>query len=341
MWREGTRSVCCPAPQEASDGMAEGPLWISESEVETCLEPSALIAAVEAGFDALARGALCEAGASRLNGLDGEGAYMTLYPAHDRAGLASVKLLAGRPANADAGRPEIDAVVALVEPREGRIAALVSARALTALRTAAVSAAALRRLAPRAPCRIGLVGTGGQARAHARLLAAAGLAQSFCIASPRGDATRATAAAGAIAATTGVTARAVDVSAIGAQCDAIVLLTLARAPVALGALAADAVIASIGPFYPQAQELDPAVVAGAGFVVSDDPARLARQWAGSSALDVAALAPVALADLVAGRVAPRAGLRVFLSDGRAFQDNVAASLVYAAARRAGLGLTLP
>ncbi|MBL8589973.1 MAG: hypothetical protein JNK46_15680 [Methylobacteriaceae bacterium] len=321
--------------------MTGGPLWISDAEVERLLDPRDLIAAVEAGFAAVGRGDLGEAGSTRLDGLDGAGAYLTLYPAHDRSGFASVKLLAGRPANADEGRPEIDAVVALVEPRAGRGAALISARALTALRTAAATVAALRRLAPRGPCRIGLVGAGGQARAHARVLAAAGLAESFCIASPRGEAARAATAAEAIAATTGVATRAVETGAIGGGSDIVILMTLARTPVAIGALAPDAVLASIGPFYPQAQELDPAVVARAAFVVSDDPARLARQWAGSTTLDVAALAPAALADLIAGRVAPRAGLRVFLSDGRAFQDNVAASLVYATARRAGRGLELP
>ncbi len=79
-------------------------------------------------------------------------------------------------------------------------------------------------------------------------------------------------------------------------------------------------------------------MASASIVVTDHPARLRRQWAGSPRLAVEALPLVAASDLLAGRAAPPPeGRRLFLSDGRAFEDNVAATLVYRAALAKGVG----
>jgi ornithine cyclodeaminase/alanine dehydrogenase-like protein (mu-crystallin family) len=314
-----------------------GPVWLSERDVAETLDAKALVAAVTAG---LLTGAQ-EPGTLRMNGLDGAGSYLSLFPAHAAGGFASVKVLAGRPANARDGRPEIDAVVALVDPAEGRIVALLAARTLTAWRTAAVTAAALARLLPAGGARVALVGTGLQARAHLAVLAATGVARAVTIASPRGSRERAEAIAGEAAAL-GLHSRVVEPADAARQVDAVVLMTLASRPVPLGPLPDDLVIASIGPFYPGMCELDPGLVAGAAAVVSDDPDRLARQWAGEPRLDVPALRLLALADLLAGRaVPPGQGLRVFLSDGRAIEDNAAATLVWRTARASGRGTVLP
>jgi ornithine cyclodeaminase/alanine dehydrogenase-like protein (mu-crystallin family) len=322
--------------------MTSSPLWISEADVKALLDPAALIAAIEAGFRAAAAGAIREPSSTRIDGLDGAGAYMTLYPAHAEGGLASAKILAGRPANAAEGRPEIDAMTALVDPRDGRIAALISACALTAYRTAAGTAAVLKRLLRKEPVRVGLLGTGAQIGAHGRMLAAAGLVADFAIASPRGDMAKAKAAAQSIAAATGIDARPCAPRDIAHGRDALILATLADRPANLGAIGATCLIASIGPFYPHAQELDPAIVAQAAFVVSDHPDRLRRQWAGSPLLDAEALRLFSAADLLSGNVAPPpAGRSIFLSDGRAFQDNVAAATIYHAALAAGRGTRLP
>ncbi len=237
--------------------MSQAPLWIGEAEVEALVDPPALIAAVEAGFLAAEEGRIREPGSTRMDGLDGGDAYLTLYPAHAEGGFATAKVLAGRPANARDNRPEIDALVTLVDPATGRIAAILSGRALTALRTAAATAAVLRRLVRRAPARIALIGTGGQARAHGRILAAAGLAAEFLVASPRGDDARARMAADAIGVAASVGARPVGNEDASAA-DVVVCLTLAERPMPLPALRPDAVIVSVGPFYPHAQEIEPA-----------------------------------------------------------------------------------
>jgi len=321
--------------------MIDSPLWISEAEVERLLDPQALVAAVAAGWRDCEAGIVAEAGSTRLDGLDGGGAYMSLYPSHARGGFAAAKALAGRPANAASGRLEIDAVVALIGPEAGRIVALIAARALTALRTAAASATVLRRLLPPRPSRIALVGTGAQARAHGRILAAIGLVSGFQVASPRGDGEKAGAFAAALIAATGVQSEARALSDVAEGADALILMSLAQKPLDLGRLPRDLAIVGVGPFYPHAHELAPDLVAKAAFVVSDDPRRLRRQWAGSALLDVARLTLASAADVAAGAAAPGRGHRVFLSDGRAFQDNVAATMIYRAALAAGAGLRLP
>ena len=322
--------------------MVTGPLWISEADVEALLDPLALIAAVEAGFAQIEAGIILEPGSTRMNGLDRGDAYVTLYPAHAADGFAGAKILAGRPANSALRLPEIDAVVSLVDPQTGRIAALISARMLTAFRTAALTAAVLRRLMPWTPARIGLIGTGMQALAHGQMLAAAGCASEFLIASARDDAERARKAPEALMFVTSVATQVSAIAEIAATCDVIVTMSLASRPLPLGPLLPNTVIASVGPFYPHAQEIDLAIVRDAAFVVSDHPERLRGQWDGSSVLDVEAMSRVSVADLLSQRVTPPASdIRVFLSDGRAFEDNVAATLVYRAALAQGQGQQLP
>ena len=117
----------------------------------------------------------------------------------------------------------------------------------------------------------------------------------------------------------------------------IICLSLAERPLVLGKPGPDCLIASIGCFYPHAHEIEPALVAEAAFVVSDDPARLRRQWAGSALLDIGSVAIASVTELLSGRASPPVpGRSLFLSDGRAFQDNVAASLIFETAVSRGL-----
>jgi 1-piperideine-2-carboxylate/1-pyrroline-2-carboxylate reductase [NAD(P)H] len=323
-------------------GNASAQLWISEADVETLIEPRALMQTVKAGFLALDKDGLIEPPALRIDGLDGGAAYFTVFPAHNLAtGIASAKILAGRPGNPAEGRPEIDAVVALADTRTGRIQALISARALTAYRTAAVTALALTELLKDQPRTIGLIGTGAQARAHARMLAETGLAKAILVASPLQGPARAEAFAAELTAINGLPVCATAVGAMAAQCDAVVTMSLARTPLSLGKIPPDLVIVGVGPFYPDAHEIDPDLVSTAAMVVSDHPERLKRQWADSALLDMAGIDPVAITSLLSGSVkAPTKGRRIMLSDGRGFEDNVAATLVFEAAQRAGKGLSL-
>lgn len=316
-------------------------IWLSEAEVEELLDPAALVAGIEEAFRNLSTGAVTEPAATRIDGL-GEGtSYLTVFPSYRAAGaIAAAKVLAGRRDNPAHGRPEIDAVVVVADAGAARIRAVIAARAMTALRTAATTAVAIRHLRPGASAMaVGLVGTGAQGRAHARILAATGLAERFLVAAPASGLDRAEAFAAEVRALTGRAAAVATVARIAAESEAIITATLAQAPLLGAGIRRDVVIASVGPFYPGETEIAPELPRSATAVVSDHPARLQRQWAGVPGMIPDSV--IALGDLVSGQAhAPERGLALFLSDGRAFEDNVAAGLVLAAAERRGRGLAL-
>jgi alanine dehydrogenase len=313
-------------------------LWLGEADVEALVDPVALVDGLAQAFANLAtRFTECEA--ARIDRTDGATGYLSVFPAVDGTGaLASAKVLAGRPANAAEGRPEIDAVLVAAEPATGRIAAILSARRLTAYRTAGVTALALRHLGVQGAT-VALAGTGLQARTHARVLLAMGIAKRILVASASRGEEVAKAFVAGLPPTIAERSAAVPLEAMAARGDVLVTLSLAARPLPLGPLQSDAIVVGVGPFYPHAHELDPVLVAAAEAVISDHPERLRRQWAGHA---VAARPLLGLDDLASLRAeAPATGLRVVLSDGRAFEDNVAAQQILAAARAAGSGITLP
>ncbi len=323
-------------------------MFLSDQDVDDLLDPAALVEALAAGFARLSRGGIAEPASVRMNGLGAGSGYLTLFPAHDTAtGLATAKVLYGDPARTLSGKPEIDAIVAVADARAGELVALVEARSLTALRTAATSALAARALARLTgmalPTEIGLIGTGRQARAHARVFAATGLAAGFLVASAAGDTARAQGLADHIVASTGLpTRRLQGAEVIVAEASITVTASLSDVPLLTRPLKLGHVVACVGPFLPQSHEIAPELVAGSALVVSDHPERLRRQWAGQAVIEN--LAPerlVSLADLLAGSVpAPGAGPLLFLSDGRGLEDNIAAGLLLAAARRHNRGRPL-
>ena len=314
-------------------------IWLSEADVLDLLDPVVLCRAIEAE---LAAPRIVEGGMSRLGSVTDASGYLSTYPAlATNSARATVKVLTGARNNARDGRPEIDAVIVVVDMADACIRAVIAARALTAMRTAAATAIAVQCL-----CRdhdietIGLVGTGTQARAHIRTFAALGLGKPYVIAAPRRGHGHARAIAGELAEATGAEVQPSDIAAIASSSDVIVTATLSSVPLIGGDVRSDSVIACVGPFYPGDTEIDPALCRAAALVVSDDPERLPNQW--QSAPRVLPDEVVSLRDLVAGTLGnmPSGGLRIFLSDGRAFEDNIAAGLVLEQARALGRGMTL-
>src|SRR6185312_12986156 len=82
------------------------------------------------------------------------------------AGAVGVKLVTVAPSNPDRGLPRIQGVYVLFDPETLAPAALVDGIALTNLRTAAVSALAVRHLATSGARRLLVFGTGAQGWAH-------------------------------------------------------------------------------------------------------------------------------------------------------------------------------
>ncbi|MFN0162709.1 MAG: ornithine cyclodeaminase family protein [Burkholderiales bacterium] len=93
---------------------------------------------------------------------------MTMMPALRSAGrrLWALKEMAVFPANAARGLDPIQGAVLLHDGENGQLLGMVHAGALTAIRTAAVSAVATRALARRDSRVVAIIGTGVQGRAH-------------------------------------------------------------------------------------------------------------------------------------------------------------------------------
>ncbi len=88
------------------------------------------------------------------------------------ADVAIHKLITVAPRNASRGLPTIQGAMTVFDPATGRPLLVLDGPTVTAARTAAVSMSAWRHLAPAGASRVLLIGTGAQAAAHVRAIAA-------------------------------------------------------------------------------------------------------------------------------------------------------------------------
>jgi ornithine cyclodeaminase len=249
-------------------------------------------------------------------------------------GAAGVKLVTVAPGNPERGLPRIQGVYALFDPATLAPAALVDGIALTNLRTAAVSALAVRHVAAPGARRLLVFGTGAQGWAHVGALRAVapGLERVDVVARDRD---RLDAFVARVRGEHGLDARAASQGA-ARDADLIVCATTAREPLFDGALVrADATVVAIGSHEPGAREVDE-TLAGAATVVVESRGSALREAGDviaaieAGALDADALVP--LAALVRGEAAPAPGRpRLFKSTGMAWEDLVVAAAVHARA----------
>ncbi|MGW7098635.1 ornithine cyclodeaminase family protein [Streptomyces sp. NPDC054838] len=260
------------------------------------------------------------------------GGELLLMPAAAGA-YAGVKIAGVAPGNAALGLPRITGSYLLLDGPTLRPLALLDGAALTALRTPAVSALALRHLAPRDhPLTLVLFGAGPQAYGHLEAVRAElELARVTVVARTPDRAGRLVAHARALglAARTGTPE---DVS--GA--DLVLCCTTARTPLFDGRLVRHgATVVAVGSHEPDARETDTALVRRSAVYVESRAAALRE--AGDLLIPEAegAVRPGhiagTLADLVAGRhPAPgrQSGPRLFKSVGMAWEDLAVAVALY-------------
>lgn len=113
--------------------------------------------------------------------------YLDAYPAGDframpakGAGIAILKWVTSFPRNASVGLPVVMGVICVSSATDGEPLALIDARAITALRTGAVSAVAAQELGPEDARSVGIVGCGFNGAWSARCLAAAEFGPGVC-----------------------------------------------------------------------------------------------------------------------------------------------------------------
>ena len=212
--------------------------------------------------------------------------------------------------------PRVQGVYVLFDAETLAPAALLDGIGMTDLRTAAVSALAVRHLARRRE-RLVVFGTGPQARAHVAALEAAHVRVVGR------DPERTAAFAESVGA---------EVAGPGAVADAdvVVCATTARSPVFDGELVPEhATVVAIGSHEPDAREVDSQLVERASIVVVESRGSALREagdviMAGLGADDL-----VDIGELVRGEVEPGPGPRLFKGTGMAWEDLVIARQVLA------------
>ncbi|MFG3438584.1 ornithine cyclodeaminase family protein [Nonomuraea sp. NPDC047897] len=277
------------------------------------------------------------------------------------AGLKAVSVTPGNPAR---GLPRIQGTYLLLDGDTLAPLAALDGVALTDVRTPAVSALAVRHLAAPDARDLVVFGSGPQAWGHVEALRqvrpiervtvvgrdlaraealaahcrAGGLKAEAATVGPAtvGPAPAGTGVGTGVGAVGGDTGSAADaVLAAVARADLVVCCTTARDPLFPGHLPRDgATVVAVGSHEPDARELDGTLIARATVVVE------ARSAALAEAGDV--LVPIShgtiptghlagnLAELIAGRLVPGPGPRVFKSTGMAWEDLVVAATAYEA-----------
>jgi alanine dehydrogenase len=155
------------------------PTFVSGAEVLARIGMAAAIEAVEAAFAARHAGTI---GAPVSVGIAVPEGSFHVKACAGRAcaggGLFVAKVNSNFPGNRSCdGLPTIQGVVAVFETASGRLRALVDSPSVTALRTAATTAVALRHLAPAGARVATVVGCGALGRFHLEALAACGFEQ--------------------------------------------------------------------------------------------------------------------------------------------------------------------
>ena len=277
------------------------PRWLSAAEVEERLSPAAAVDALEA---ALRDGLNPEADVAR-SVVDVEGGQLLVMPSAAAAGPVVKLVTVG-------GAPRVQGLCVVFDAQTLAPAALLDGIAVTNLRTAAVSALAVRHLARPHARRLLVFGRGPQARAHVAAVRAVRPIERIDLVGRDRD--------------------PAEVDALVAAADVVCCCTSAREPLFAGALVADhAAVVAIGSHEPDARETDDALAARATVVVESRASALREAGDVLLALRAGVLsagALVTLADLVRGVVAPAPGRpRLFKSTGMAWEDAVVATAV--------------
>ena len=273
---------------------------------------------------------------------EGAAGVLALMPAYSRGTAYGLKAICVTPGNPAIGLDAHQGAVLLFAAGTGEPLALVNASAVTEIRTAATSAVATGLLARPGAAELAIVGTGVQARAHARALAATRPLTGIRIAGRNPARARELAAALAAALGLPVSAHASARDAIEGA-DIVVTATTSSEPVLSRAwLAAGAHVNAVGAYTPGAREIDTATMAEAALFA--DSRESVQNEAGDYLLarqeGVDNPVRAELGELLTGTAPGRADdeeITLFESLGLAAEDLAAASYLYEKATRLGAG----
>ena len=320
-------------------------LVLSANEVEALLDLDQLVDAVQAAMVDLSAGRVSMPSRVAAN-VAGRHAMLAAMPAFlPSAGALTTKLVSLFPENRD--RPTHQALICCFDPDSGTPLAVMDGTYVTAARTAAGSALATRLLARAGARVLSVIGTGVQARSHARALARLPGLSIIQIAGR--DRARAEALVGELGAG-GISARALpSIEEAVRSAEVVCAATHAETPVVLRHwLRPGTHINSVGYNTAGEGEVDTDTVRDALVAVESRAAVLAAPPSGAveirRALNQGAIDSgeklTEIGDIAAGRAQGRGDdeqLTLYKSVGVAAQDAAAAALVLHAARERGIG----
>ena len=305
-------------------------ILLRREEVAALLEPSALIEAVATALaDVSAGKASVPPRIAAFTPVGLLGAMVGYVPS---LGVLAAKLVAVFPQNTQL--PTHRALIAVFDPRTGTPLAVLDGEEITAQRTAAASALATRLLARDDAAVLAIVGTGVQARSHARYVARVRRFRSVVVAG------RDPAKAAELAAEVG--GQSVSMEEAVRSADVICAATHAREPVIrMQWVRPGTHVNSVG-FNPQGQELDG--IGSALLAVESRSAAFATPPAGANELrGIAPETAVELGEIASGARPGRSSseqVTAYKSVGIAAEDAAAAALVLRRARETGAGTTV-
>jgi ornithine cyclodeaminase/alanine dehydrogenase-like protein (mu-crystallin family) len=291
-------------------------MHFSDDEVRSALRWDELIGAMESALVDFSSGRVLQPLRTWLT-LEQGNRFMGVMPVATRDAMG-LKLVSLYPRNAGTAVPTVMAMVLLLRPDTGEPIAFLDGNALTAMRTAAVSAAVTDRLASVDSHVLALLGSGVAARTHLEALSQVRKFDEVRVWSrTRRNADRFAAEHGA---------KAMDAESAVRGADVVVTATPARQPILEGAwLKRGAHVNAIGAPMPTWRELDDEAMSNVVVVES-------REAAGHESGDIIlsnAQMYAEVGEIFAGsKPSPASETTVFKSVGIAVEDIAAAKLVF-------------
>lgn len=309
---------------------------IPRDQIETVLPSLELLPALERAFDAYSDGRAVIPPVGELLLERGEVHIKYGYLREDDYYV--IKIASGFYRNGELGLPSGNGLMLLFRQHTGElVAVLLDEGRLTDVRTAAAGAVAAKHLAPRTVQRIGVVGTGVQARLQVEHLAPLTACRDVLVWG-RGEEQRARYRA-ALEPLGFQVETTRDAAAILASCNLVVTATPSCQPLLHAAdLRPGTHITAVGSDTAEKQELDPAILERADVVVADSLSQCRERGEIHRALGSGHLQEecvVELGDIIGGRASGRTSeeqITVVDLTGVAIQDLQIARAVYEALR---------
>ena len=291
-------------------------LTLSEADVANVLKYEQLIPAMEKALSAFSAGRVIQPVRNMLTIEEGK-RFLGIMPAVAEDGMGA-KLVCFFPKNAGTKEPTHLAMIMLFEPATGQPLAFLDGRLITEMRTAAVSAAVTKYLAPENSEVLALLGSGVQAHAHLQALRHVRQFKEVRVWSRTPDRAKRFAALHG--------AKAMDIEPAVRGADVLVTATNALEPFLKGEwLKRGAHVNAVGSPRPTWRELDDAAMHNTLIV---DSREAVLKESGDVILSKAPIFAEAGELFVGSKMTERSATTVFKSVGIAVEDITAARLVY-------------